>query len=253
MRLKFKKSILGITLLLLIPFVLSNCVEEPTIDPVKRPFSEIRVVNLSHNVNNMKITIDGQQPIAALSALQQASTTSYFDVNSGKRRFVVTNEAGETLFNKEIEIISFERATICFAGFHSTDELENTFTFFTIEEGEVYVSSAPKAGKMNIYLVHGSADVDTSAARTYSVRYNYTPSGQTFTTLTGNLTFGNYRSLGEFDPGEYTIRLVAPSDSLSYTSSYDAGMRYYLFVYGDPNNPQIFRNDVVPQPIRSRD
>lgn len=253
MRLKFKKSILSITLLLLIPFVLSNCVEEPTIEPVKRPFSEIRIVNLSHNVNNMKITIDGKQPVAALAALPLASTTNYFDVNSGKRRFLVTNEAGETLFNKEIEIISFERITICFAGFFSTDELENTFTFFSIEEGEVYVSSAPKAGKTNIYMVHGSADVGTSAARTYTLRYNYAPSGQTFTTMTGNLTFGNYRSLGNVDPGEYTIRFVAESDSVSFTSNFDAGMRYYLFLYGDPSNPQVFKNDVVPQPIRSRD
>jgi hypothetical protein len=204
----------------------------------------------------MKVTIDDAQPSAALSSMAMGSATDYFDVKSGKRTFKVFNESGETIFDKGLEINSFERVTVVFAGFYSSVDLENTFGNFNVEEGEIYVSSKPSQDSLNIYLVHASAPVDTNDSKTYSVNAEYTPTGSQEakdTTYTSSLTYANVYGIGNAAPGNYTFSFIAGTDTTQFTADYSANLRYYLFLYGDPINVQFFNNEVVPPPIRSRD
>lgn len=258
MRLKLKAGILSLALLMF-SFVISSCVEEPTIDPVTKPFSVARVVNLSSNVLTMRITIDD---VPTLDGLTSPSASDYFDIQSGKRRFKVYNAAGDLLFNKEIEIISFDRTTIVFTGTYSTNELENTFYNFEVPEGEVYVSSQPEAGKAHLYFVHASTAFDTLNSIDYNLALNYLPTGDSVsvdTALVDGLKLGEIESMGNVVPGAYlNIISVLAASPVQYNDTLNlglinAGFRYYIFLYGKPNDLSYFKNEVVPPPIRSRD
>jgi hypothetical protein len=258
MRLKLKAGILSLAFLMF-SFVLTSCLEEPTIDPVTKPFSVARVVNISSNVLTMRITIDD---VPTLDGLTSPSASDYFDIKSGKRRFKVYNAAGDLLFNKEIEMISFDRTTVVFTGTYSTNELENTFANFEVPEGEVYVSSQPDAGMANLYFVHASAAFDTLNSIDYNLGLNYLPTGDTVsvdTALVTGLKFGETESVGNVVPGVYSnIISVAAENPVQYSDTLNlgainAGFRYYIFLYGKPNDLSYFKNEVVPPPIRSRD
>ncbi|NCS89592.1 MAG: hypothetical protein AUK34_01555 [Ignavibacteria bacterium CG2_30_36_16] len=258
MRLKLKAGILSLAFLMF-SFVITSCVEEPTIDPVTKPFSVARVVNLSSNVLTMRITIDD---VPTLDGLASPSASDYFDIKSGKRRFKVYNAAGDLLFNKEIEIISYDRTTIVFTGTYSTNELENTFANFEVPEGEVYVSSQPDAGMAHLYFVHASAAFDTLSSIDYNLGLNYLPAGDTVsvdTAFVKILKFGETLSVGNVVPGVYSnIISTAAASAVQYKDtlslgSINAGFRFYIFLYGKPNDLSYFKNEVVPPPIRSRD
>ncbi len=258
MRLKFKKSVLGLTLLML-GLVLYSCIDEPFIEPVKRPYSSIKFVNLSVNEDNMKVTVDGTQPVASLNAMPLASSTEYFDVNSGKRNIKVFNEAGELIFDKNIDVTSFERIIVVFSGKYSPVDLENTFTHFEIAEGEIYVSSKPAQDSLNIYLVQASTNVDTSSTKTYQIDATYKPDNSDVTkdtTYSSSLAFGNVAGVGNAVPGTYQFSYITDTDTLYYPENemtqLNANFRYYIYIYGNPDNPKFYKEEVVPPPIRAR-
>jgi Domain of unknown function (DUF4397) len=263
-----RESFLGKYLLLLpvlIGLIFYGCVEEPTIAPVKPVYSAIRVVNLSDNVNNMKVTIDGKQPVSSLTGLGITSTTDYFDIDSGKRDFKVYDGNGDLVYEKTIELIAFQRSSIVFAGFSSSSDLERTFNHFTVDDGLIYVSSAPKSGNLNIYFVNAASEVDTFKAQSYNISATYiSPSADTLSIVyetkvdTGTipLAYGSIYTVDNAAPGSYSFNFAATDTNYSSTSfqaDLSAGYRYYIFIYGQPDNIQIFNNEVVPPPIRSRD
>lgn len=254
MRKKIKEKII-ILLVTIIGFSIYGCLDEPAIDPIKRPFSEIRLVNLSNNVDGMRIFIDDKQ----IATLGISGATGYFDVNSGVRRFKIYNSSNDLIFEKELTIISYDRATLVFAGFYSQDILLSTFSNFEIVEGEVYVSSTPDNGRANIYVVNSASEVDTTESKEFYVRGTVTPVGGTpVETVFNNgadstVVFGETFPIGNVAPGQYEFRFIdgpVTVNAPAYTIS--AGMRYYLFIYGHPNNVQFFMNEVVPQPQRNK-
>ncbi len=254
MRKKFKEIAI-ILLLTMVGFTIAGCIEEPTVEPIKRPFSEIRLVNLSNNVDGMRILIDDQQ----IATLAITGSTGYFDVKSGVRVFKIYNSSNDLIFEKELTIISYDRATLVFSGFYSSDPLLNTFSNFEIVEGEVYVPSNPNAGRANIYVVNSASEVDTTESKEFYIRGTVTPVGGTpVETVFNNgadstVVFGETFSIGNVLPGEFAFRFISDGVTVNapaYTIS--AGMRYYLFIYGHPNNVQFFINEVVPQPQRNK-
>jgi hypothetical protein len=256
MRLKFKESLLGVFLLVL-GLSQFGCIEEPAIEAIKRPFSEIRIVNLSNNVDGMRVLIDDVQ----IATLAITGATGYFDINSGKKVFKIFNSSNDLVFEKELTINSYDRATIVFAGFFSTDLLLNTFSNFEVFEGEVLQSSEPDAGMLNVYVVNASSPVDTTESREYIVHANIIPTGGTAVDTTyrngtdTTVVFGGTFSIGDALPGEYTFQFTtdgAPATVSTPPLTLSAGFRYYLFIYGHPNNVQFFNNEVVPQPRRNK-
>ncbi len=259
MRENFKRKLLFL-LPLFIGLLIYGCVEEPTIAPVKPVYSVLRVVNLSDNVDNIKVTMDDKSLVSGLGI---ASASGYMDVGAGKRDFKVFNGNGDLVYQKTIEITTWERATLVFAGFYSDQTLENTFNHFMVDDGLIYVSSAPKADSLNIYFVNAAADVDTFKAQSFNISADYVTAGDTgsvdYATSTGGtipLAYGNVYSVGPVAPGDYTFNFAA-SDTSYHSTSFEtqlsAGYRYYIFMYGMPNNLQVWANEVTPPPIRSRD
>lgn len=259
MRLILKAAILSLTLFIF-SSILSSCVEEPTIDRPPRLSSVVRVVNVSNDMNNIKVTIDGQVPVQQMNSLAIGSGTDFFDLLSGKKEFKVYDESGMLIYTKSIDIISFELMTIVFAGDYDQDEFLNTFAAFELAEGETYISHAPAAGTSNVYFVHASAPVDSFNSREYIVSAHFTPTGasEKDTIYNADPNFLEYTQLlgAETVPGSYMYSLQSstPNDTVALPETeIEANYRYYMFIYGNPNNVQVFANKVAPPAIRSRD
>jgi hypothetical protein len=249
MRLKLKKSFLSLSLLF-IGLTLFSCAEEPLIDPVKETFTTIRVVNLSTNISSMTIRIDETQPVGSLNNLAVASPTEYFDVKPGRRNFQVFDENNNLIFTKIIELSSWERNTVAFSGFYSPEELENTFTNFEVYEGLVYVNGAPAAGTANAYFVNGSTDYGDIAGRSYVVGSVHDGTVRNY----GDISFTEIAGVDSLSPSEYMFYFVSEEqgDSTAQNMTLNGDLIYYFFLHGRPDSIQVFINEVVPPPARSR-
>jgi len=114
---------------------LTSCLEEPIIAPARRPYSVMRVINLSNS--SSQIFIDNNQPDGSLGNVINPLATAYFDMNSGARRFVVKDANQDTIFNNNIEIISYERETVVFAGTYDNISENSSYSNMKLSEGEI--------------------------------------------------------------------------------------------------------------------
>lgn len=276
MRLKLKHLLFSISLMVMI-FGVYGCAEEPAIKPVERPFSVVRLGNFSNNVANLSVAVyNRENQVLTTQTLAQGSFSAYFDVPSGKRRFIVTDLAtGQPILDKEIDIASFERVTVCFGGNYDPNPDFRTFNNFSIEEGEVYVSSAPSTGGFNLYVIHSSGDnaVDVAPAVGLQGKYIFNDTLRTATMISGAnaLKFSESRTVGTINTatfnatargsltaGDYELifRRVAGNvyaDTLAIRNeTFQAGMRYYMMIYGDPAAVQIIKTEVSPPPVRNK-
>ncbi len=129
---------------------LTSCLEEPIIAPARRPYSVMRVINLSNSSN--QIFIDNNQPDGSLGNVINPLATAYFDMNSGARRFVVKDANQDTIFNNNIEIISYERETIVFAGTYDNISENSSYSNMKISEGEIYINANPDADRFHLIV-----------------------------------------------------------------------------------------------------
>ncbi|MCK5088275.1 MAG: hypothetical protein KAQ90_12175 [Melioribacteraceae bacterium] len=250
--------------------LLTGCVEEPTIAPARRTYSVMRVVNLSNS--SAQIYIDDNQPDGSLINVILPSTTAYFDICSGARRFVVLDTNLDTIFNNNIELISYEREIISFTGSYNDVSENNTFTNMKVPEGEIYFNVMPDAGQLGVvitnafpgYYNEGTA-VDPANLTVRAVYWSDPDSAELVDTLTfvsnddGPLQFGDNTTIGNIDPGSYeflflTRNVADDADSLVVAADsayYSADMRYYLFVYGNLDVFSVYKNEVASLPVRS--
>lgn len=142
------KRLLFITMILLTGSIFYGCVEEPTIEPVKTPYAVLRIGNFTHNVDNMTVTVGGKS-----YDLANKSITNFFDIIPGKVPFVVTFK-GSVIYEKEIELSSYQETSLLFIGDHSTVDTLNNFQTITVNEGLVYYDDAPPAGQASIQFVN---------------------------------------------------------------------------------------------------
>lgn len=257
MRLKNKRKFLFL-LPIILGFILYSCVEEPTIAPVGTVYSVVKISNMSNNVDVINVTIDGKQ---VASSLAKGETTNYFDSEAGKLNFKVTDASGTEIYSKTIDINTWERTNVIFAGDYLSDQLLSTFTNFEINEGEVYVSSKPAPDSLNIHFIHASNDVDTFKTKSYNIfaklvspdtLIEYPSSGSNPLPL----KFSGSYSVSNAAPGEYTFYFVDDAEEDTVVAgpyNLAANLGYYLYLYGNPNNVQYTLKEVVPPPIRSRD
>ena len=119
---KFIKIFLIVTILYSLVYVISGCVEEPTIAPIKRPYSSVRIGNFAYNADTIDVAITyPDSSVTVKSNLMLNTLTDYFDLPSGKRRIVVTNSNNhQILLDKLIEFSSYEECSLFFVGYFST-------------------------------------------------------------------------------------------------------------------------------------
>src|SRR3972149_180346 len=223
MWLKFKFGIIILIIFSTMLF-LNSCLEEPTIAPTKRPYSVTRVINLSNS--SSQIFIDSNQPDGSLNSVTVPSTTAYFDINSGKRRFIIKNSDQDTIFNANIEIISYEREIVVFAGTYSDVSENNTLSSMKISEGEIYFNAMPDPGKVHIILANAfpgyySESVEIKPVN-FAVFAAYCPDpadssasfDTTYISYTADpLKFGFSFAIGNADPGSYKFSFMNEADS----------------------------------------
>lgn len=258
MRLKLKIGVLSLTLLL-ISFILYSCVDEPYIEPAHRPFSEIKVLNLSHNVNNFKVTIDDQTPVSSLNSMAKPSATEYFDVQAGKRIFKIYNEAGNLIFTKEIELLSYERMQVLFAGEYDPDPLISTFTEIKIFEGFVYVDHSPAAGTSRITIIDAAAPYDTVKEKSYTKLTALAP-GQDGTikdttyisTADNPLTYEGVFVVDSAYAGNYEFTFTSSSGDVTYSTAFTSDKLGYIYLFGRPEAVEFFSYEITTPPARQK-
>ena len=276
MWLKFKLGIFGIIFLSTVA-LLTGCLEEPTIAPARRAYSVMRVVNLSNSSN--QIYIDGEQPDGSLNDVLLPSTTVYFDMNSGARTMVVKDANADTIFNNNIDIISYEREIIVYSGTYDADDENNSFSNMKVSEGEVYFNANPDAGKLDFIVSNsfpgyyvGGVEVNPAKFTLKAVYWQNPDSTELFDTLTfiappsnpaspdddDPLEYGDFINITDADPGIYKFlfsvrNAAANGDSLVVTDSsfYSSDKRNYLFVYGNPDVFAVYWDEFENLPIRS--
>ncbi len=241
MRLKLKRSLFILFLLGLFAY---GCIEEPFIEPVKRPFSVIRVANFTSNQNPLVVKIDGKQ----VGNLAIGDISNYFDIKSGNREFTIVDNSGNTIFKKDITIISFEEETVVLAGYYSTVDTLNTFSITTYTDGLTYIQEMPKADTSTVHVINCIADTPTEPAQKINLSY---VSGADTTSSFSGAKFGekNTFSLGQ---GDYTFIVSDDSTSISKTVSIGNQKRYTLFIHGTAMSIEATVDEQTSLPARSK-
>ena len=162
------------SILILIGFILVGCFEEPVMEPVKRPYSSVRVGNFSFNqpgftgnIDQFNVYIDKE--LKGTVGLNQF--TGYFDLPSGKRNFVLL--AGtDTIYKGDVNINSYEEMSIVFDGVYApaVDTLMS-FAPYSITDGYVYAPDAPNAGKVLVITTNAAPNTSTENQIKYSLAF----------------------------------------------------------------------------------
>jgi hypothetical protein len=248
-------------------FILTSCYEEPIIEPVKRPYSSVRVGNFSYNqpgfagnIDQFEVYVDG-----VLKGNVAVNTfTNYFDLPSGNRRFLLKNGA-DVIYDANVTITSFAEISLIFDGVYApgVDTLMS-FAPYTIEDGIVYILEAPPAGKANLYVTNTAPNTDKKNQIKYSLAF--TSSG--FDTTLGAGPFGYNETVGiQIPQGDYTVHLLfdKTTDPSAIGRSYDtlkvfntietftAGMKENLFIVGIPDSTEeLVKDTQSPLPVRPK-
>ncbi|PJC60415.1 MAG: hypothetical protein CO025_03285, partial [Ignavibacteria bacterium CG_4_9_14_0_2_um_filter_37_13] len=190
-------------LLLLLVVTYYGCVEEPTIDPVKRPYTLLRVANFSYNVDTLIVSIDKGKKVLNLYKYQAPS--QYFDIESGKRQFLVTTPAGDTLYNDKINIGAYEEVSLFFTGFSKPhDDLLNTFGYAQYVNGVVYLYEGMGIDTTVIQCANFAPDTPADS----SIKYRVLITDTTTKTVVKEVTSLGFNSfVGSALPGNKSYKI----------------------------------------------
>lgn len=244
--------------------LLYSCVEEPTIDPVKYPYSSLRVGNFTVNEDVINLSIDDK----AIGSIQKGTVLNYtgpgdagyFDLTSGSRSFKLTDAAGNLIFNKKLDVSSYAEFSIGFAGYYSTDELNNSFGQEQFQEGVVYLNdNTPSADSAIVYLVNLLSFAPTSPDSL--IKFDialFHPDPQSaedsLVALSEVDVFGE--SAYQIPSGNYRILTAASKDADNFRDSTDftvkSGMRYYVWMYGEAADMKFNVEELSPLPVREK-
>ena len=248
-------------LLLILVVTYYGCVEEPTIDPVKRPYSLLRVANFSYNVDTLNISID--QGKTSFTLYKNQMPTQYIDIESGKRHFFVTTPSGDTLYNDRINIGSYEEVSLFFTGFSKPhDDLLNTFGYSQYVGGVVYLFEGMGTDTTVIQCANFAPDTPTDSSIKYRVLITDTTTKKVVKEVT-SLSFNSF--VGSALPGNqaYKIsfaKLTSAPDAVvktylvysDTTYSFDTGFQYFVYGIGDPKKPSFVVEKNSPLVIRPK-
>lgn len=232
---------------------LTGCVDEPEMEVLERPFTQLRVANFITNADVLNVSIDntndGVDNFIAMNSytdlngsavannLTSGQFTSYFDVNSGNRNVRVQNSSGTVIYEGLIGMGSYEEAVLIFTGTYDASEDNTTVSPLYIWLGQTYLDDYhqlpdPNGGE-KVYLesnqgvlkcIHAAAGVYTGGQSDPELPY-------TFITLTNN-------TLGEVDTllGDNDDALEISSDP-HYVGGIITEGNYDLAFYSIQTNP----------------
>lgn len=240
-----------------------SCFDEPFIEPVKRPYSSVRVGNFSYNqpgffgnVDQFNVYVDGE--LKGTVPINQF--TDYFDLPSGKRQFVLL--AGtDTIYKGSIAINSYEEMSIVFDGVYAPliDTLMS-FAPYSISDGYVYAPDAPASGFSRALITNVAPNTDKENQKKYSLSFVSPTLDSTRRNLFEyNQTFGIDLPAGDYtiwvmeDITDNPLAIKPEYDTLAhFTQTLSGGIRENLFIAGNPSSPVIVKNSQVPLPVRPK-
>lgn len=248
-----------VSLLVAFSTMLYSCVDEPTITPVTVPYTSLRVGNFTSNVDPMTITIDGKN----VGTFAANKISSRFDVTSGARNVVITDGAGNKVFDKNLSAVSFDEETMLFAGYSSTIDTVNSLGVNIVSEGVVYLKEAPPADTAWVNLINLVTDAPAEPAR--EIYYLIEPADTSISrdSLQGFIKYGSNEKVGSALRSQnylYTLIDSTSADTLGSTPgitvkgsiNFVSGMRYYLYISGTRNNFDVVADEQSPLPIRPK-
>jgi hypothetical protein len=245
----------SLLVLLALGAALYSCVEEPTIEPVKTPYSSIRLGNFTSNLDQMSVSVyDTDGSLITTKTLATDQLTERFDVTSGQRRFEVKDAAGNVVYDKQITVISYEEDIIAFTGYSSTVDTLNSFNVVTVPEGLVFLLEAPPADSAWVNFVNFATDTpEQGAAPVDFALYAVVNDTVNDTVFSGTATYPGKEG-AQVPAGTYTY-------SCSVDSTYNvtkegvtvsSGMRYYFYISGQPRGFHIVEDEQAPLPVRPK-
>ena len=261
----------SLLILLALGAALYSCVEEPTIEPVKTPYSSIRLGNFSSNVDQMSISVyDTDGSLITTKTLATNQLSDRFDVTSGQRRFEVKDGAGNVVYDKQVTVISYEEDLIAFTGYSSTVDTLNSFNVATISEGLVFLLEAPPADSAWVNFVNFATDTPEQGAtpvdcalfseRTVTDTVNDTTYTVRDTVFFGQATYPG-KAAGQVPAGAYTYIVATSATDTGGVPIYEyvdsnvtvgSGMRYYFYVTGQPREFTVVNDEQAPLPVRPK-
>jgi len=260
MQKKFSTKIVLLVVSFLAVSTFFACVDEPFIEPIKTPFTVLRVGNLTENLDEIRLSIDGEYPVPGLQNLAMNTFTEYFDLVAGRRYFVITHAStGDTLFEKFLDVISYEEQTMWYAGYYHTSIDTSTANFFINSDAFTYLSKDPPPGDLNMYYLHAAADTPDDSTRAYDVVATYqvidgTDTTDVTETIIDGMLFGEI--VGNVLPADqYKLELVRVIDEVvldTYIGQFSDGLWTWMYVVGEPSTPRIVREDKTPLPARPK-
>lgn len=260
MQKKFSTKIVLLVVSLLAVSTFFACVEEPFIEPIAIPFTVLRVGNLTENLDELSISIDGEYPVPGLQNLAKDTFTDYFDLVAGRRYFVIINAStGDTLFEKTLDVISYEEQTMWYAGYYHPSIDTSTANFFINSDAFTYLSKDPPPGDLKVNFLHAAPDTPTDSTRAYDVVATWlfidgTDTTEVSETIVDAMAFGDIA--GSMLPGnQYKFELVRALDGEilnTYEGQFSNGIWSWMYVVGEPSTPRFVREDKNPLPARPK-
>ncbi|HMU42445.1 MAG TPA: hypothetical protein PKA80_04020 [Ignavibacteriaceae bacterium] len=250
---------LSLLAIILTGFLITGCFEEPTIEPVARPYSSVRVGNFSYNVDKFNVYVDDE---LKGSVNKNELLGSYFDLPSGSRHFVLTDDSGTEIYNDNVTITSYEEITLIFDGVYApgVDTL-HSFAPYPMTDGVVYLDETPDPGLVKILTTNVSPNTSTQNQKKYTIAYISSGFDSTVRSLyeynkteTLNEAAGDYSFYVIEDTTDNPLAINPEYDTLSgpFNSTLTAGTRHYLFITGDPETPTLIFNSTPSLPVRSK-
>lgn len=262
MQKKFTTKIVLLVVSFLAVSTFFACVDEPFIEHVVTPYTVLRVGNLTGNIDGIRLSIDGEFPVPGLQNLAKDTFTDYFDLVAGRRYFVIMDAAtGDTLFQKWLDVLSYEEQTMWYAGYYHSSIDTSTANFFINSDAFTYISKDPPPGDLNLYFLHASPDTPTDSTRAYDVVATYqvidgTDTTEVSETIVDGMIFGDI--VGNVMVGNnYKFEIVRQLDTgpiilYTYEGSFSEGLWSWMYVVGEPSTPRIVREDKTPLPARPK-
>ena len=253
---KFNKN-LPILLGMLFFLVILSCVEEPTIVPVERPFSVIRIGNLTTNLDEINVIVIEEMndedanvyEVNNIDNLAKNEFTDYFDVLAGRRQvYVLDPQTGDTIFNKAIEATSYNFLTWFFTGYYHPNIDSTTFTGVYVSDGFTYLGQgvAVNEDSLSMIFLHASGPTAVDSVKNIGVFAEFLLLDSTATdtsTLVEEILFGEeFRA--SLRQGDYTLYFIdtANDDTLAtYQDQFNDRMMNFIYITGEPKNPVIIK------------
>lgn len=273
MRLAMQKKFINNIVLFLMGILLLSiffaCMEEPFIEPSKVPYSVLRLGNLSANLDEITVLIDGEVVNPGLQNLQKNSFTDYFDVVAGRRDFVIQDpQTGEVLWQKQVDANSFEEQTMFYAGYYHPSIDTTTIAWVSYSDAYTYLSKDPPPDSLYVYFIHAVGDnykvvndtVRTDSSRQIYVEATWTEIAGTDTTVeTETILEGMiYGDVAATTLAENHYRFVIRRDDATdellavVEGDYTAGKWAWHYFAGQTSDATIVVEERDPLPPRAK-